>query len=344
MHGFIEAVAHQYSDVGLGRQRGRADANAVNRLSELWLTWPCHRRKTGARKMNSYPLEYFKAVQDVLCSEENTGDDPFAKEILDALASVGALRPPSPPDVVAASTDTNIDFVREQINEIEARVVPTIGPTFGSDGNGGIRETREGRIQSDDFYALLGAATSGVLLAQSKAPVVGKPPKELIVATLIEYAKTWDSHPYSIGVHAPDIADALLSAPIWPTAETPAEPPPRRLICPECSKQFGTDAPEPPATVDAEVEAVASRHENVDFNFPDVREIDYDSPNTMLQRAHKDRRILLTKLRQRTGSGITREQVMDRLSRAWISVPGYKALIVEAQADAIIALISGKKG
>lgn len=54
------------------------------------------------------------------------------------------------------------DLIREQLREIDERVKPTIGPTFGSNGKGGMRETREGRISADDFNALMGYAMAAV--------------------------------------------------------------------------------------------------------------------------------------------------------------------------------------
>lgn len=82
--------------------------------------------------------------------------DHLADAILALLSGAATpLDPEKMPEEIA--------LLKEQVNEIEARVKPTIGPTFGSDGNGGIRETREGRIQSTDFYTLLGLATAGVL-------------------------------------------------------------------------------------------------------------------------------------------------------------------------------------
>jgi hypothetical protein len=45
--------------------------------------------------------------------------------------------------------------------------------------------------------------------------------------------------------------------------------------------------------------------------------------------------------RKATTPVVTREQILDRLSRCWISLPGFNADIVEAQANEIMALLSG---
>lgn len=85
---------------------------------------------------------------------------------------------------------------------------------------------------------------------------------------------------------------------------------------------------EPPATVDDEVVEIQRRHDEADKTFPNAI------------RAHADRATLLTKLRQRTGSGITPDEW-----RIWFGRQDPSVFLTPTRfATAVTEFITGKKG
>lgn len=194
-------------------------------------------------------------------------------------------------------------------------------------------------------------ASVGALRPPSPPGVVGKPTREQIAETLFEAdrncapGKNWKQQGKNSRSKWYWLADKVLCAPIWPTSEPPA---PITAAMHEAAaigrglwraKPDGTmeqipyaeTLAEPPATVDAEVEEITKRH-NAGYRGAPYHQLDGPIAN-------RDRATLLTKLRQRTGSGITREDVHALVCRCVTHGEGQDWLT-----DSVMALITGKKG
>lgn len=137
----------------------------------------------------------------------------------------------------------------------------------------------------------------------SPPAVVGKPTRDFLGVTIFTHSK-----PDLPMLDSFVLADALLAAPIWPSAEPPA---PTSMDASDAAifdsalMRSSKVVAEPPATVDAEVEEIAALVARA-AKRPDDWKHSYGAE--LLEACET----LLTKLRQRTGSGITREDEYAR--------------------------------
>ena len=89
------------------------------------------------------------------------------KLVYDAYLDLSTRAAPAPAteDDVLNRPGANVALIREHLDEIDRRVSPTICPTVGM-REGELKETREGRIQSDDFQSLMGYALGALTLSE----------------------------------------------------------------------------------------------------------------------------------------------------------------------------------
>jgi hypothetical protein len=97
----------------------------------------------------------------------------------------------------------------------------------------------------------------------------------------------------------------------------------------------------PAAGSEGEVAEIEHRHVEYRSRCP-AKDGEIEPPD--FWNALQDRATLLRLLKARSAptpaAVVTKEQILDRLSRCWLSESGFRSDVIEAQADAVMALIA----